>query len=487
MSRRSPRARVEYGDWQTPAPLARAVVERALAGDPRGWAAVLEPTCGEGSLLEAAAEALPGARLRGLDRDPIHLAAARTRLGERAALSEADFFAVDWEAEVARLPEPLLIVGNPPWVTRATLGALDSGNLPPRATRADLRGLAALTGRSNFDLAEAMILRLLAATRGRASRLAMLCKASVARRVIARIGAEGWGLGGALWTIDARQHFGADVDAVLMIAESTPTSAGDAAPLWPVHDGEDAITPSRHLGLVDGRLCGDVALAAATRHLEGPGALAWRSGIKHDCAAVMELRRRDDARWINGLGEVVDVEPALLFPLLKGADLAHGRATPTRALLCPQRRLGDDTRALAEAAPRAHRYLESHRARLDARRSRIYRGRPPFAIFGVGEYTFAPWKVAIAGLYKRLEFQVVGPVDGRPVVVDDTCYFLGFADEADARRHADALRSREARDFFTARVFWDQKRPITRELLQALALERLIDDLGGRGAAADGA
>ena len=187
----------------------------------------------------------------------------------------------------------------------------------------------------------------------------------------------------------------------------------------------------------------------------------------------MELERGAGGAWTNGLGELVDVEPAVLHPLLKSSDVANDRGAPTRAVIVPQRALGEDTSALRREAPRAWKYLTRHRALLDARKSSIYEGQPPFAIFGVGPYSFAPWKVAVSGLYKRSAFALIGPHEGRPVVLDDTCYFLGFETERAARRAAVALRSPLAREFLAARIFWDQKRPITKSILQSLDLAAL--------------
>jgi hypothetical protein len=62
-------------------------------------------------------------------------------------------------------------------------------------------------------------------------------------------------------------------------------------------------------------------------------------------------------------------------------------------------------------------------------------------------------------------------------VLDDTCYFLSFAAEEAARAALRALRSPEAQDFFESRVFWDEKRPIRKTLLQALDLRRLTATL----------
>jgi hypothetical protein len=79
---------------------------------------------------------------------------------------------------------------------------------------------------------------------------------------------------------------------------------------------------------------------------------------------------------------------------------------------------------LQRSAPKAWQYLLANGAVLAKRGSSIYRNRPRFSIFGVGEYSFSPWKVAISGLYKKLEFVEVPPFRDRPVVLDDTCYFF---------------------------------------------------------------
>jgi hypothetical protein len=97
----------------------------------------------------------------------------------------------------------------------------------------------------------------------------------------------------------------------------------------------------------------------------------------------------------------------------------------------------------------------------------------------VGDYSFAPWKVATSGLYKKISFKVVGPFQGKPVVLDDTCYFLPCDSEQDARQLCRILNSDIARGFFSAFVFWDAKRPVTAELLERLDLNKLSAELGG--------
>lgn len=478
--RRDARTKIELGDFQTPADLAAAVCQVLRA---RGLApqAIVEPTCGTGSLLLAALDAFPGASCAlGADINAAHVEAARAQLRERPTGPRVDveplnFFAADWAARLAGLPEPVLCIGNPPWVTSADLGCLGSANLPEKSNFHGRPGLDALTGKSNFDISEWMLSQLLAWLDGRAAALAMLCKTAVARKVLGFAWASGLRISSAaIYRIDSARHFGAAVDACLLVCELGAAGAMRCA----IFDGLGAAQPAGELGYVDGQLVGDLARYRRWQHLIGASPYPWRSGIKHDCAAVMELRRVGD-RLENGLGETVEVEDRLLYPLLKSSELARdGDATPRRVLIVPQRAIGEDTAPLAADAPRAWRYLARHRAALDRRASAIYRGRPPFAIFGVGDYTFAPWKVAISGLYKKLRFRVVGPEAGKPVVFDDTCYFAACGSRAEAELVAALLGSDIAAEFFAAFVFWDAKRPITVELLRRLDLRRLADELG---------
>lgn len=471
MTRRKQSAsRIERGDWQTPPGLARRVVallsQRGISPE-----SILEPTCGKGSFVRAAVDAFPCAVALGFDVDAAYIELARADLGGRdVRLEVRNFFEVCWEEVVGPLPSPLLVLGNPPWVTSADLGALGSSNVPTKTSWKGLRGLDAMTGKSNFDVSEWMILRLVTALKGHDFTLAMLCKASVARRVMERLDAERISLRGSTYRIDARAHFDAAVDAVLLVLTPPLASEEIGSAPWPVYEDLEACRPSRSMGIIDGRTYSDTSLLERTRHLAGHCAPAWRSGLKHDCARVMELVE-DAGVLMNGEGERVDIEPDYVFPLLKGSDVANQRVIGNRRVLVPQRALGEDTRAIRQRAPRTWEYLERHRAELDARKSSIYRGQPPFAVFGVGPYTFAPYKVAICGLYKRIEFVLVEPRGDRPVLLDDTCYFLPFESRHAAESALAALQSEAARAFFSARVFWEDKRPLGKALLDSISLE----------------
>jgi len=473
------RSKVEFGDFQTPLALAREVCS-LLAAQGIEANSIVEPTCGVGAFLMAAAESFPKARLLGWDINADYVRQAESALaaaGEnrRATLRQQDFFAHDWDAEFSRLPGSVLVLGNLPWVTNAVVSGMNGSNLPTKENFLGLRGIEARTGKSNFDISEWMLIRLVKALRGRPATIAMLCKTATARKLL-RFAWQNDGriASASLHLLDAKKHFGASVDACLLLANTGSAGAAEAD----VFASLTAKRASTTLGLAGQDLVSDIKTYRRLRHLEGLCPYQWRSGVKHDCASVMELWRGSNGGFRNKLGEEVSLESDYVFPLLKCSDLANGRREPDRFVIVTQRRVGEDTAPIAANAPCTWRYLDSHRKQFEARKSSIYSSRVPFAIFGVGEYSFAPWKVAVSGLHRTVRFALVGPVDGKPVLFDDTCYFLPFDDEDEARIVADILNSPECAEFLACLTFTDSKRPVTVDLLQRLNIRAVAEDAG---------
>lgn len=411
----------------------------------------------------------------GVERNAEYAESARAALSNRGAggsVVQADFFGFDWPALLTQLPDPLLVVGNPPWVTNAALSSLESTNVPEKSNARRYSGLDALTGKSNFDISEWMLVRLLEWLNGRDATLAMLCKTAVARKVLAAAWKDGLSLGAArVYRLNALSHFGASVDACLLLVQLSPANVTGDCEVRDL-DAPDA-APVTTFGYRDGALVASTAHYERWKHLAGTSRRRWRSGIKHDCGAIMELREAR-GRLENGVGEVVAIEPAFLYPMLKTSEVAApSTPRPSRWMLVPQTSVGEDTAAIRERAPLTWAYLTKHAAALDRRGSSIYRGRPRFSIFGVGDYSFAPWKVVISGFYKRLDFTVVGPYRDKPVVLDDLSYFLACDSRQDAETLAVLLNSEPARQFYEAFVFWDAKRPVTIEVLSRLDLDAL--------------
>lgn len=475
-------SKAEFGDFQTPPALAQEVCAllRPRLGPMR---AIVEPTCGLGNLMVGAQQYFPEAqRLLGVERNHRYLEQARQRLQGcvpvKPLLLHADAFSLPWCQMMGQLPRPLLVLGNPPWVTSAELGALESENLPPKANTAGHSGLDALMGKSNFDVSQWLALRLLEAMPEREAHLALLVKSAVARKIIRFAWTKGLALTRSeMFLIDAPRLFSARVDACLLLL-----SKGESAEkLCPVYESLAAKRMQTTITIEQGELIADRSAFQSSSGLVATAApkLNWRSGIKHDCAKILELRPRGSA-LVNGYQESVLVEPQYLYPLQKSSDVASGRGDRGKKIIVTQRRVGAPTEGLEQQAPRLWEYLQAHREGFERRKSSIYRGRPVFSIFGVGDYSFAPWKVAISALYKKIHFELQGPVSDKAVMYDDTVYFLGFRSQHQARRVHQLLQSSEAQDFYRSYIFWDDKRPITAGLLRRLDLERLQKKLQER-------
>ena len=469
----------EFGDFQTPPPLAKQVCGLLTRLGVRP-AAVVEPTCGAGHFALAALDHFLCIRLLGVDINASYVAELTAAIavrgaGARCNIRQDNVFGIDWREAFDDLPEPLLILGNPPWVTNARLGGLGSSNLPLKSNFQGHLGLDALTGKSNFDVSEWVITRQLEAAAGRRCWLAMLCKTAVARKVLAHAWKSGLNLDWAeMRLIDANDWFGVSVDACLLVCALSPTGSSRDCAVYSALENDDA---TGQIGWRDGQLVADAVAYQRRRHLIGHGPHQWRSGVKHDCAKVMELRK-EPGGYRNALGELADLEDECVYPMLKSSEVAKGGATPSRWMLVPQVATNQETASLQDRAPKTWDYLQSYGRELDRRGSSIYRNRPRFSVFGVGPYTFTPWKVAISGFYKRLAFAVVGPTAGKPIVFDDTVYFLPCECKPEARFIASLLNSEVTRDFYSAFVFWDAKRPITVELLKRLDLRSLARDQG---------
>lgn len=474
----------EFGDFQTPPKLASAVCI-LLARQGVRPVSLLEPTCGRGSFLAAGLKEFRWLRQSlGADINGAYVREARAVLdgeADRVRLVEADFFITDWKLVLANLPDPLLVLGNLPWVTNAYLGGLGSQNLPTKSNLQRRSGLDALTGKANFDISEWMLLQLIGAMTGRSATLAMLCKASVARKVLQHAWRKSLPVDGcAIYGIDTSRHFGAAVDAVLLVARFGSTPGAKEAKVYPCLS--DAYEPAT-VGFHEGAVLADLEAYRRWQHLgaNGPQLLRWRSGVKHDCARVMELVR-DGRGYRNGFGVQVELENDYLYPMLKSSDVAtHGGRHGRRYMLVTQRSVGEPTASIKERAPRTWAYLTTYSHLLIKRASSIYRDRPLYSVFGVGNYTFAPWKVAISGFYKSLNFVPCGPVEDKPIVLDDTSYFVPCDTKAQADYLLDLLHSGPAQAFYNAFIFWDNKRPITAETLARMDLRLLARELGSEG------
>jgi len=439
---------------------------------------IIEPTCGIGNFIQAAAGLFPSAdKIIGVEINPNYLKEVRLNKqlfqDERCDIWHGDFFQFDWASLVDGCSERLLVLGNFPWVTNSQQGTIGSDNLPKKNNFQSHIGLDALTGKSNFDISEWMLIHAIQWLQNRDATLAMLCKTSVARKLLSYIHLKKLNLAScATYKIDAKKYFDANVDACLLFCKFDLSSQNYFCDVFSSLESSDG----HRIGYHNNLLVKDINSFNKLSNLYAVNSgTKWRSGVKHDCSNVMEFRKIDNL-YVNGLGEAVELEETYLFPLFKGSDVAQNRINATdRYILVTQKFIGESTENIKTIAPKTGRYLEKCGQYLDNRKSKIYQNNPRFSIFGVGDYSFQPWKIAICGLYKKLDFRLIGEIANKPAIFDDTVYFLSFDSERVARQTFELLNSSPAINFYSSMVFWDEKRPIKSSILNCLNLALLAD------------
>jgi hypothetical protein len=270
--------------------------------------------------------------------------------------------------------------------------------------------------------------------------------------------------------IDAKKSFNAAVDACLLVMNLDEGKSCTNHEYIVYETMEEA--HGHRVGYRNGITVADLDAYDESAFLVGESPQKWRSGIKHDAAQVMELTRSEFGLK-NGLGQLVDIEETYIYPLLKGSDIGSEKEWRKRYILVTQHFVGERTDSIRELAPKTWNYLVKNKEALNGRASSIYQKNPLFAIFGVGDYAFRPWRIAICSLYKKLKFRIVGPIEGRPVMFDDTVYYLSFDSQSEAEITLEQLNSTSSINLLSSLIFWDEKRPIKTSLLNIVDWSRV--------------
>lgn len=473
-------SKAQFGDFQTPLELAQKVVKVLKRNHHINPDVVIEPTCGKGAFLIASCQNFHNALILGYEINPEYIKEAETSLQnisatDRVKIKQADFFHTAWNKEIADIQGFLLVIGNPPWVTSSELGLLNSTNLPKKTNFQNRKGIEAITGSANFDISEWMLLEHIKWFSNQKGALAFLCKYAVARKIMRQVKQNPHlHLFGHIYPINAKADFDVSVEACLFML-TTEEGKTDCE----VYESLDSTKASHVIGERDGFMVSDVHGYEKWKHLRDQDPVyIWRTGVKHDCSKIMELEPVAGG-YKNGLEEVIQCEDNYLYPLLKSSDVGNNRTTSHRkVVLVTQKKVNDDTSKIRSEAPLTWEYLISHRRYLDKRGSSIYKRKPEFAMFGIGDYTFKKWKVAISGMYKKLNFSLIGPLNGKTVMFDDTVNFLSFHTKKEAEFVLKMLTSSPAIEFLESMVFWDEKRPVTVQILRRLSIKKVAEEIG---------
>jgi hypothetical protein len=145
------------------------------------------------------------------------------------------------------------------------------------------------------------------------------------------------------------------------------------------------------------------------------------------------------------------VEPALVYPLLRGMDVSRWMVRHELSVLLTHKP-GMRLKAIPEGDmqreyPKAWQYLTRYRTilRQAAIFRRFFRPSDPFySVFNVGDYTFAPHKVLIREIAGSLTSAVAADYQGKPSIPDHKLVLVACDTSDEAHFLCAALNSRPA-------------------------------------------
>ena len=460
----------EYGDYQTPEYFAKEVCKFLKDEKHLEPKYIIEPTCGVGAFIEGSlifdAEMIYGVEINEeyCDKciDNIH--------DERVKIFNADFFGFEYE-KIINEKDDILILGNPPWVTNSALSQLNSQNLPLKNNFKGLKGMDAITGASNFDICEYMILYLISLLIGKKFTIAMLCKTSVARNIFENLLKRDYKFCEfEIYEIESKKIFNISASACLLLIQFSDLETSSEK--CTVYDFKEKKLLSEIK--YDGQGIVNESIQSIDDFL-GESCFEWRKGVKHDCSKVMELQKKDEG-FINGLKENINIEDKYIYPLMKSSMFKSPIISEYKKyVIVTQKKIKEDTSHIKNDAPLTWKYLMDHEEYFDKRKSSIYLNSPKFSMFGIGEYSYEEYKVGISGFYKKPVFSLLIPENNKPVMIDDTGYFISFKEYEMAYTAMLILNSEKVQDFLCNISFSDAKRPYTKKILNKIDFKKILD------------
>ena len=463
----------EYGDYQTPVDFAEKVCTYLKDYCRIKPSAIVEPTCGVGGFLKSSL-LFNANEYYGIEINPEYCNICRNTINsDKVKIINSDFFTFSSKALIQDKRQ-ILVIGNPPWVTNSTLSALGSDNLPLKVNFKGLKGIDAITGASNFDICEYIILQLINEYRDSNTVIAMLCKTSVARNIFKELTRNYINFSSCnILDFDAAKVFGINASACVLVIQLSKNKI--SSDVCNVYDLEKPETVKSQFGYADGQFYSNLDID--TENFDGRCCFEWRQGVKHDCSKVMELTLRNGI-FQNGQKKTVQIEDDIVFPLIKSSmfktPIIHSF---TKYVIVTQKKAREETGHLEQELPKTWDYLNDNIELFESRKSSIYRGAPPFSMFGVGDYSYSKYKVGVSGFYKQPLFSVLYSDNEKPVMTDDTCYFICFDNYDMAYVAMLLLNSEKVQGILKSIAFLDVKRPYTKKVLDRIDFNKIVKSL----------
>ena len=474
-----------FGDFQTPMETTQDII-RFLKTKGVSPEVIIEPTFGTGNFIISALKQFPNVKeVIGVEVQKKYVNVLRNSLNDdRVRLIHGNIFDKEEEIRYTQFAGEILVIGNPPWVTTTRLSKLNSSNTPNKSVdKSEERGLSLITGSSNFDIAESILSFILETYKERRTTIAMLCKATVNLNLLKKAKRYNWKIENWEFHLISRNVFGIRADAGLLFIQTNPNAIGEPEKYHCTLQGLNLSPKDKQqyrnvLGRDQGWVRNngkfyfvfDRDLYNKYKEIDSRKSYEWRQGVKHDLSdvVILQLLKAGEkfSLFRNKEGEEILIENSATLPFLKGSHIFNENLQPDLYIITTQRSLREDPDEYLSDKPKALEYINRKRERFKQRKSKVYLGRSDLSMFGIGDYSFAPYKVAIASMYPDPKFVLVPPINGKPVLLDDTCYFIGFSSIQKAKEAVTYLNSKKVRGFLESIVFPLDKRKYKIKVLQ---------------------
>lgn len=466
--------KIEFGDYQTPIDFCRKVIKLIVEKYDVNPDLIIEPTMGIGNFLIAASESFPNCQMCGIEINKDYIEKFNKN-NVNAHIYNSNIFNFNFEniKKIAYKCKKILFLGNPPWVTNSYLSSIGSFNIPYKENFKKSNGFDAITGKGNFDICEYILLKILSEFSSyNESFFCFLCKETVVKNIMLELPKYNFNFKFAdVYSFNSSEVFGVSCDAVLFIAQ---ISTQEKVYQCGVYDIENPYNRLKYFGYSGNTFISDIENYSS--EIDGLSQIQWRQGVKHDCSKVMELKLKDDC-WENGYGEKIDfINSEFVYPLIKSSGFKQKIIRNSNIkVIITQMFVRENTDKLKEDK-KIWEYLNQHINDFIKRKSSIYKNTPQFSIFGIGEYSFAKYKIGISGFYKNPQFSYLS--GEKPFMVDDTSYFIGTNNLEESYILMAVLDNEYTYKFLKSISFSNSKRPFTKDVLQRLDIVKMINKYG---------
>ncbi|WP_405293040.1 hypothetical protein [Methanobrevibacter sp.] len=444
----------KFGDYQTPLFFTDKICEYLKNNLKITPDIIIEPTCGTGNFLKSSSKFFPEKPLYGIEIDSSKLDQVDTTI-PNLILKNEDI--ITFKFDNINKNNSFLIIGNPSWITEDNISKINS------------KSNFDIAKNNHFDITESIISKMINIFKNTQSTIAFICQTNTSRNVFIKMIKTNVPYSFIKQiNFDSLEIFNINADTCLFILQF-----GGKPLTNKTCDVSNFSNPEKVLyafGFISDKFYSNVD---NIHQIEGKCQMEWRQGVKHDCAKIMELSYKDN-KLTNKNNEEVIIENTLVYPLLKSGDLKKPIIKDSsKYVIITQKKIKQDTTYIKKEAPKTWNYLNRNKEHFDKRKSVIYKNTPQFSIYGIGDYSFKKYKVAISGFCKNPVFSLV--YSEKTFMLDDGCYYLSFNDYDYAYITMLILNSKLVKKFLENIAFLDAKRPYAKNTLKRIDIGKCLN------------